>query len=708
MKPGLLYHFIRMLWAAFTLVVPINAQTQTANQAPTVRIKTALIQTRAVVTDKQGKLIENLAKEEFEILENGKPQTLEFFSVTRLIGESAGPPSSATASEASKGNPAPANTLVGPARFIVFLVDTPHLSISSLEQIKRTLGKFVVEQMTGQDTVCVLPSAGALGILSQFTQDRRMLQLAINKLTLWQTTARPTLLTPYLSARVAQGDKQAMALAYEILRAEEPFLRNQNVQSRALQGEHLGRANAVLANAANQRRATLETLKAITERMTDLPGQRLIFLLTDGFPLQGVGGGFSGGELQPFISRATRAGIVLYALDAKGLQPTMIEANHPGIIESRQSIPSPSIQQMLSYSARELENGMTALAADTGGEAFFNTNDLNSRLQKALDNNRTFYTLAYYANTEEEPKKLRKISIRLKNHPEYVVRTQKGYLPIELLQKEDEQSLPPKHRLARALSALLPLTALGVSVAADYFEREADAAQLLLRTYIEGHDLAYREAAQRFHFDLEIAIAILDANGELAHGFSDEVKGSLPAEQLAVTMRNGFRQMKRLALAPGLYQVRVGIMETSSGRIGTAVAWCEIPKLNREKLVTSKLLLALSGAEQDARMRHGTRFYQSGEALSYHLRVYPSKQSANPESDITLQTLVVQGDKTIFQSPWMPLAARLINRDKLGLEVSGDLKLNNLKAGLYELRVLVRDMHAEAPILQAITFGLEP
>src|SRR5262249_2615920 len=199
---------------------------------------------------------------------------------------------------------------------------------------------------------------------------------------------------------------------------------------------------------------------------------------SDGFSLADSGGMVSNDELQPITSRAIRSGILIYSLDAKRLQPAMISAENSGAAVAR-AYGSQSYKENTSLSSvvdivtnaelgvGDIEIGLRDLAASTGGEAFFGANDLNSRLQKALDNNRAYYVLSYYPADDEAPRKLRKITVHVKDRPDYEVRAQKGYLPTELARKEEkENSLTPQQKLSRAMASPLPLTAIGVSISA--------------------------------------------------------------------------------------------------------------------------------------------------------------------------------------------------------------------------------------------------
>ena len=731
MKTKLLRPLFALAFLSLSLPVIGLAQTTnppTNNQEPALRIKTELLQLRAVVTDKQGKVIEGLKVEEFELLENNRPQKIEFFGSEVVSEGKKGKAAVPAEAKNTASNSPPLTPPAKPTRTIALFVDNVHATLDSMDRTRQTLRRFVNEQMTENDLVCIVTAAGSVGIVNQFTQDRQLLLRAIEKLTLWRINDT-TLLSPYLAARIALNNSEAVVTGMMLLEADD--VSNKSMPTRTLEMEVRARAVMLLAEASNQRKVMLSTLKALTERLAELPGQRLLFFFSDGFSLSGNGGSFDSDDLTPTISRAVRSGVVLYTFGAQGLTVQMLTASQTGIVEgARQyTLANPTgrasstpivvmpLQSYLSARNNDQKIGMTALALDTGGKPFFETNDLNGRITQALEENRVYYTLSYYPEDFNNPNKARKLVVRVKGHPEYEVRTQRSYVPAELMRAEKENAaLTPRQRLARAMISPLPANSIGISVAADYFEREGDANQVLLQTFIESDKLDYQQQGGAQAFNLEVATAIYDGAGKLINGWSDEIKGAFKAEQFETAKNAGFRQFKWLSLKPGLYQIRVGIMEANTERLGTALSWVEVPKLGQNKALVSNLMLVYQADGQaDAaksgsmsQFRQGIRVYRRGEELAYFLRIYPPGNQKKQAGDgITIQTQIVQGDRTVYQSQWLPAEDRAVAKDKISTEISGELKLNTVKPGLYELRVLVRESKSAQPLQRAVLFSVE-
>ncbi len=211
--------FFLLVW---TLTAQSAATPDLAEQDQTVRLKADLIEVRAVVTDRDDRVVENLKAEDFELLENGRPQQISFFSLVKSGNESLTPQVSARAEANPQSLPNnPVVSLKPPSRTVVLFVDTLHLSPASSAAARETLKKFVNEQMTDEDVVALITSTGQLGVLEQFTRDKQMIRFAINRLLPWPRSSRPTLLSPYIAAKALRRDPEAYNLAYAILQAEE-------------------------------------------------------------------------------------------------------------------------------------------------------------------------------------------------------------------------------------------------------------------------------------------------------------------------------------------------------------------------------------------------------------------------------------------------------------------------------------------------------
>jgi VWFA-related protein len=449
-------------------------------QDQSVQLQTELIQVHAVVTNKQGQVIRDLKKDDFEIFENKNRQVISFFSVDS-VGAINSSDSSGNSSGLGPNGPTGLSSRK-PARTVVLYIDTLHMSIASLMQIKPILSKFVDQQLTKDDVAAIITSTGSLGVLEQFTSDHRILHYAINKLGPGPIVPE-SMYTPYLAGKVKQDDPEALRIAKDLVRVEDHVdIRDEQML------ELLARTKAgrIISESSYRRRSSLFTLKAVADRMAEMPGQRMIAVLSDGFSLVDSSGTEDRVDLDSTISRAVRSGVVIYSLDTKGL------IVQPGYSAST-SGPDPEVAgqllNILTLSELESRAGMDAMSHDTGGEFLHNSNDLGGLLTKALDANQFYYTMAYYPTGNDKSRDFRNISIKVKDHPEYQVRAQKGYSPEEFRKAKNNDAKTPVGKLFQAIALPLPVTSIGVVSTASFYGREIDPSVVLFDAHIDGNNL---------------------------------------------------------------------------------------------------------------------------------------------------------------------------------------------------------------------------
>ncbi len=702
-----------LLSASNLLAIQLFAQDGKKDQEPVLKLKTELVNVRAVVTDKTGAVVENLKKEDFEVLENDRPQQVSFFSLERTGKLSRTP--SAAGNDAVK-NPQPKAPSAGSngARTVVIFVDTVNLSFSSLFLLKQELKKFVATSLSEDDQIALVTTTAALGIFEQFTRDRQLLNRVIDKIAPWQPDTRVRFFTPLLAARVLSRDPTAKLLALCIAKEEQGQAcgsdfqdRNQFTSRMNAADEVLieGRAREVLTEAIRRRQMTLTTLRSVTERLQEVPGQKILAFFSDGFTMMSYGGETDMSAVQAVVSRAIRSGVVIYSFNAKGLQPDAFADASMGTF-----MPPPSFSTYMGLSARDVESGLNAMAADSGGKAFFNTSNLSSSLQKTLDENSVYYALDYYSSNTEAENKLRKIKVRIKNHDDYKIRAQRGYLPADF-KSEDEALLTPRQRLIKAMTAPLSVTAIGVSATASYLELEGDKAQVSLSIYADPSTFDYQMQNEARLFDAEIGVAVLDASGKLVKTINEQMKGTLTPEQFELAKQNGFKSARRLELEPGVYNIRVGLMETRTQRVGSAFLWVEVPDLKKGTLTISDLLLISAQPQATNRAevlqkisKQGDVTFRSTDVLSYAFKIYNASEVAN----LRMQLEFVQDGKAIMQTPWTAVTTLMDDRDSKGINVSQQFKLNNLTPGTYELKVRVQDSRKKLIVEKQKGFVIAP
>jgi VWFA-related protein len=346
-----------------------------------VKISTNLIQVDVTITDKKGKPIRDLRRDEIEIYENGEKQQITNFSFISGVAPVAEKPKAID----KFALPVPLSTLRPEQirRTIALVVDDLSLSFESAHHTRRALRKFVDEQIQPGDLVAIIRTGAGIGALQQFTSDRRMLYAAIEKVK-WN----------------AQGSGGISAFA-PIQAAEDTSLQGTEGEEEEDDAPAAGGAQS-LDSFRNSLFATgtLGALKYIVTGMGELPGRKSVILFSDGFKItdsDDIGDRRVLDFLLTLVDTANRSSVVFYTIDARDLAFTgfnaadQISDSNPDTISSALS---GRLDQLL-----DNQEGLGYLADETGGFAIKNNNDLSGGVAKILAD-QSYYLIGYEPDSD--------------------------------------------------------------------------------------------------------------------------------------------------------------------------------------------------------------------------------------------------------------------------------------------------------------------
>jgi VWFA-related protein len=384
---------------------------QTTDQDDVVKINTNLVQIDAVVT-KNGKLVPDLKAEDFEIFQDGKRQTITSFAYVSNVSNNAGSrPTPGTSGKnpnvnADPNSPAPPQSEIARRR-IAFVVDDYGLSAQSMADIRSQLRKFIDEQLSPDDLIAIVLTSRATRELLQLTNDRSRIDQAWEQLR-WHQCSRVGLKTmPRL------GDDAPSGCGPNI--ATFPMSINSIRTIVTALGQMPGRKSMVVFSNDTPLRENEELARGSSSVMEADGGT-------------GKDSNNYSARLRRLAELAIRSSVVIYAVDATGLQTTSLTA--------ADFIPTPMIsgsqgnrlfvQQMrarweLIQSRRE---GAALIAKATGGFLVQDQNEF--QFDKILEDQSGYYVIGYRPTEETFNKQFHKIRARV-NKPGYEVRTRSGF-----------------------------------------------------------------------------------------------------------------------------------------------------------------------------------------------------------------------------------------------------------------------------------------
>ena len=734
-----------MVRPASVLLVVLLAAPAVAPQGEVPGVKVELVQVDVVVRDAEGRLVRDLAQGDFELLEDGQRQAITHFAASRTPARRSDSAPSTTPGEAAPPPAAPDEVQAGPGRHIVILVDDLHIAPGNLPFAREALARFVTGSVAPGDSLALVTTA-APPIVQPPTFDVALVQQAIGRLRPREAATAPARgsdMTPAQAEMILAGDRQARQLAgrtmvtepgnvYEIAGprsaaegtpgaaaagAAGAAAGDPEAQQRAAEQEAERQARGVLAEALRFSRATLGTIDDVLRGLAPKPGRKLCLLVSDGFL---VGAGTSEErtrELLEIVDAATRAGAVVYSLDSRGLTTTGGDASTAGSVE-------PGLRARVDRQAElRMRTTLETVANDTGGFLVTGSNALADGLRRMLDDNETYYLLAYQSSNPKRDGRFRRIQVQVAGRPRATVRTRKGYFA-----PDDRRPPAPQGQRASGaggtgtpgldetsaravLAAVLPAGGIPVQMTADFVDLPPAGSQVVVRAHVDASEIRWQQSKGRRQATVELVGGITDAEGRpVGAPFGRRAELDLGPDEHRRAVEAGLRYEHAAALPPGRYEVRF-VARQSAERLGGASRTVDVPDLASRTLALSGVFLSSAApAAADApgetlRDVHVQRRFRKGESLYFQIYVYNVARDAAGAADVVLQAQLWAEGKVLAASK--PEPVRLQTKDGTPLPETNSLPLEGLTPGPYELRLVVVDRKAKVQTARRVDFTLE-
>ena len=586
-------YFLVLSWLA--LIVPAaGAQTKPEKQTQdqrddVVRVDTTLVQTDVMVFDKKGHFVDGLRPEQFELKIDHKPQPIAFFEriTSGNLRESRTGAAAAGANPA--GDPATIPAHTPPGRVVIFFVDDLHLAPGSLVRTRKALNEFIEHGMFDKDQVAITSPSGQIGFLQQFTDDKAALRAAVARLN-YRTNTKIDMENPpmseYIALKIREGDDQAITYYVQQIQQQSCFKVNQqqictvSPQSARLLVQE--RAHEITTMAAPDTDNTLRLLEGLMRSAAQLPGRKLVFVISDGFYLNDAKTG-SRDKIKKITDAAGRAGVVIYTLDARGIISESLDVTNDRPIDSKGMTVSSGIGEISAS-----QDGLNALAGDTGGRAFRNTNaPMSQWVDKVLDETSNYYLIAWRPDNEEQKRgKFNHIEVAITGRPDLSARVRGGYfktapLPILTTRKKPDKD-PTKAReddMRLVIDAPVSQLQIPTDLELSLGQMPGVGTRVTATIDINREALAFDLNDGKQVADLDIGGIFYDDKGKPVTSFVGRLKIYPLPENSSAAKRTQSIYTFHAWLPAGLYQVRVGVRDMKSGRIGSAMQWITVPKM---------------------------------------------------------------------------------------------------------------------------------
>ncbi len=579
---------VAVLFCALLSVTSNFGQTSLSQQPPSeaddvVRVNTELVQTDVMVFDKKGHFVEGLKADQFALKIDHKPQPIFLFERV-TSGSRRGTQASQTQSPNTSANTVSSST---PGRNIIFFVDDLHLAPDSLARTRKALLEFIEHSIAQKDQVAITSSSGQIGFLQQFTDDKVALRFAVARLNYRANTQinmdNPPM-SEYIAMKIREGDEQAMQYYVQELQKQYCYKGAGSVIcSMSPQGMRVAvreRAQEMVTTAAPATDNTLIMLEGLMRTASQLPGRKLVFMISDGFYLSDRKSG-SIGRIKRITDAAGRAGVVIYTLDARGIISESLDVTNNRPLDAEgmaSSVGETSASQ----------DGLNALAGDTGGRAFRNTNAPMAELvDKVLDETSNYYLLAWRPAGEEQKRgKFNHIEASISDRPDLKVRVRNSYfktapLPILTIKKKADKdpTVAYENDMRMVIDAPVSQREIPTDLSLNLEQMPGVGTKVHATIQISRKALSFGLNDGKLVADVDIGGIFYDSKGKPVSSFVGRLK-IFPVPEGSSLNRSSQAVYRFSAWLPaGLYQVRVGVRDLKTNRIGSAMQWIEIPKI---------------------------------------------------------------------------------------------------------------------------------
>ena len=661
-----------------------NVQPNAAG-TPTFTTGAQLVVETVVVNDKNGKPVEGLTAKDFTVTEDGAPQTIRVFEYQKLPDTPIAASLPTPRLENIKVYEKLTTTQIAPEppgdlkyrerRLLALYFDMTAMGQADQLRALTAAQKFIRTQMTPADLMAIMKYSGAaVDVLQDFTDDRDRLLSMVETLI------------------VGEG---------------QGFDENPNDSSSADTGAAFGQDDSEF-NIFNTDRqlAALQTAANMLGRLNE---KKSLIYFASGLTLNGVD---NQAQLHATINAAIRAGVSFWPIDARGLTAQAPLGDATRGSQGGLAMYNGAAAGAMMANFQRSQDTLWAMAADTGGKALLDNNDLAAGIVQAQKAVTSYYILGYYASNTSLDGKFRRIKISLSGDASAKLDYRQGYFAGKQFNKFT--TADKERQLEDALMLGDPITELTIAMEVDYFQLNRAEYFVPVVVKIPGRELALAKRGGAEHTLLDFIGEIKDSSGTTVSNVRDKVDIKISDATAAELARRPIQYDTGFTLLPGKYTIKFLARDAETGRIGTFQTTFVIPNLNKEekRVAISSVVLssqrvdfkdALYNAAKDKGQAEAvnplvqegqklipsvTRVFSRSRNMYVYLQAY--QQGAESAQPLVAYITFYRGQAKAFETPLLQVTEALNNRLRT-TPLKFDLSLGKLPPGEYNCQVTVLD-----------------
>jgi VWFA-related protein len=674
-----------------------GAPQQGAPAAPRVKFETnvQLVVVNVSAKDKNGRPVEGLKPSDFTVTEDGKAQKISVFEFQRLEEAAAAPEEPALARRPAGATPTPAAPAVKPTvkneiapsrpgevrykdrRLLVMFFDLVGMPIPDQVRAQAAARKFISTQMTPSDLMAVMTYSNDLKVVTDFTDDRDELHKAIKGLVLGEGAD--------MANTVSDDSAEDTGAAYT--QDDTEF------------------------NIFNTDRQ-LSALESAVKMLGSLSEKKALVYFASGMSRTGID---NQAQMRATINAAIRANVAFYPIDARGLVASAPLGDATKGSPGGQGMYSGSSARSNTSNFQGQQETLYTLAADTGGRALFDNNDLALGIAQAQKDVSSYYIVGYYSTNTSLDGRYRRIKVQIGNNLPARLDYRSGYFASKEFRKFD--SSDRERQLQEALALGDPITDITVAMEVDYFRMARDRYFVPVTVKIPGNEIELARHGGAESSRLDFIGQVRDSKGAVAGNVRDFIEVKLKGETAGQLAKRNLTYDTGFTLAPGTYTLKFLTRENESGKMGTFETKFVVPDLTNEQkyLPISSVVLsyqredlaaAVATAERDKKLLAAnplvennrklipsvTRVFRKDQEMYVYLEAYqPAAASTQP---MIASVSFYRGKVKAFETEPLRVTEGLDAKSK-AVPVRFSLPLAKLQPGRYTCQVSVLDPTAQ-------------
>jgi len=544
-----------------------SAEVASHDTSPTFKVRVNLVLVRVVVRDQQGNVITNLKKEDFQLQDNRKPQTISTFSVETPESHAivtASPATVTQAEEPSSEAPEAAATL--PQRFVSVVFDDTNMQTQDTLSV-RAAASHLFSSMAPSDRVGIYTTSGQFSL--EFTSDRAQLHESLLHIEPHPLATAPGVhecpeVSYFQADRIVNySDTQALAIATQ----DAIACSGGSIPASAAQALAQTAAEHTASIGDSQTEYVYRHLEDTLRRLSAMPGQRVMVFVSPGFIV--TTNTREGGD---FIDRANRANVVINVIDARGLYtPDMGDISQP----TQGSPLTMGLRSAYLTEAQFAQSDILAQFADgTGGTYFHNRNDLDRGLRNAIVAPPLSYLIGFSPQNLKVDGHYHVLKVSLAGKQKFVIQARHGYYAPRIVKDPVEAA---KEEIQEAIFSREEIRDVPIDLQTQFFKTDQTQARLAVLTHVDVKGIHFRKVEGRSRDDLTFATAIFDENGNFVTGGEKVVEMRLLDPTLDRLNHAGFTVKSSFEVKPGTYLVRMVVRDAEGSQMAARNGAVVIP-----------------------------------------------------------------------------------------------------------------------------------